>query len=332
MLPADVVKKINAEHKNFCLTATRNKRGYISLQLQTDNISICVCTYKRAEMLSRVIEGILGQITEDNFTFEIIIVDNDSRQTAKQLVEQFQQNSAAKIIYDCEPEQNISLARNRAIENANGNIIVFIDDDEFPKNRWLLDLHMAKTKFKADGVLGPVIPYFENSPPKWLIRSGLCNRSTFQTGTILNNPKYMRTGNVLIMRHILKDLKMPFDSRHGRTGGEDAHFFKNRLNKGYSFVWCNEAAVHEEVPEDRQTLRYFIKRAFIQGVTSADQQSLISTGTFKSLIAVFLYTLGLPFLLLLGYHHFVKYLVKDCDHIAKLLAHFGIKLARIRTF
>ncbi len=302
------------------------------MQLQSDNISICVCTYKRAEMLSRVIEGILGQITEDNFTFEIIIIDNDSRHSAKELVEEFQQKSSVTIIYDCEPEQNISLARNRAIANANGNIIVFIDDDEFPEKRWLLDLYLAKNTFIVDGVLGPVIPYFKNTPPKWLIRSGLCNRTTFKTGTILRDSKYMRTGNVLFAKEILNSTEIPFNIKHGLTGGEDGNFFEYMLNKGYLFVWCNEAKVHEEVPENRQTLGYFIRRAFIQGVTSADQQALISTGTFKSIIAVFVYTLGLPFLLLLGYHHFAKYLVKDCDHIAKILAHCGIKLARIRTF
>ena len=36
-------------------------------------------------------------------------------------------------------KQNIALARNKAIENAKGDFIAFIDDDEFPLDQWLLN-------------------------------------------------------------------------------------------------------------------------------------------------------------------------------------------------
>jgi hypothetical protein len=44
----------------------------------------------------------------------------------------------------------------------------------------------------------------------------------------------------------------------------------------------------------------------------------------KSILAALIYTLGLPFLLLPGQHVFMKYVVKDCDHIGKVLAAVGI--------
>jgi hypothetical protein len=52
----------------------------------------------------------------------------------------------------------------------------------------------------------------------------------------------------------------------------------------------------------------------------------------KSVVAVIAYTVGLPFLLVGGYHLFVKYFIKDCDHLAKLFAHLGVKLTRERNF
>ena len=148
----------------------------------------------------------------------------------------------------------------------------------------------------------------------------------------MTNPRYMRSGNVLIRRQIIEGLKFPFDPRLGRSGGEDADFFERMLLKNWKFIWCDEARVFETVPASRQKLGYHIKRAFIRGVTSADQEKFLSLKTIKSVAAVISYTAFLPVLLLSGYHLFVRYLIKDCDHLAKLFAHCGIKLISERTF
>jgi hypothetical protein len=52
----------------------------------------------------------------------------------------------------------------------------------------------------------------------------------------------------------------------------------------------------------------------------------------KSIIAFSLYTAALPFLLLIGHHLFMKYLIKDCDHIGKLIALCGIKPIKERSY
>lgn len=304
----------------------------IRKDLNKNHISVCICTYKRPVMLAKALEGIVSQTTDDKFTFEVIVVDNDCHRSAEDIVQHFKIQTGIRIIYDCEPEQNISLTRNRTIRNAEGVLIAFIDDDEFPEESWLLTLYDTYVRFKSDGVLGPVIPYYEGTPPDWLVKSDLCVRSSFQTGTVLSNSKYMRTGNVLFRRSIIPDGEPAFDPKLGRSGGEDADLFDRMLKRGYSFVWCDEARVFENVPVERQTKDYLIKRAFIRGVTSADQEDFISLGTLKSVVAAIFYTVSLPFMLVAGRHIFMKYLIKDCDHLAKLLAHFGIRLVKERKF
>ncbi|MEN6321066.1 MAG: glycosyltransferase [Syntrophaceae bacterium] len=304
----------------------------IGEDLKQNHISVCICTFKRPAMLAKALGSILSQITDNKFTFEVVIVDNDCDRSAEDTVHRLSLKTRIRIIYDCEPEQNISLARNRSIRNAEGNLIVFIDDDEFPEQNWLLALYDTYKKFAADGVLGPVIPYYEGTPPDWLVKSDLCVRSSFQTGTVLSNSNYMRTGNVLFRKGILPDGELAFNPKLGRSGGEDANLFDRLLKRGYSFVWCDEARVFEHVPIERQKKSYLIKRAFIRGVTEAERQDFISIGTLKSVVAVISYTVILPFMLAAGRHIFMKYLIKDCDHLAKLLAHFGIKLMRERNF
>ena len=74
------------------------------------------------------------------------------------------------------------MARNRAIENAAGDSIVFIDDDEFPTKGWLLTLFKACGEFNVDGVIGPVKRYFDEEPPKWVVKGGFYERPTYPTG------------------------------------------------------------------------------------------------------------------------------------------------------
>lgn len=298
---------------------------------QTPHVTVCVPTYKRPRMLLRCLGALVGQEVA-GFTYSVVVADNDSAYSARRVVEDCRMRSSLNIVYAHEPEQNISRARNTAVANATGKYIAFIDDDEFPENDWLRQLLEACWRFKADGVLGPVLPHYEGNPPAWLTRSGLCDRPTFPTGTPISESRFLRAGNVLFARDMLSGLDTPFDPRLGRTGGEDADFFHRMVISGRPFVWCNEARVHEEVPIDRQSLSYHVRRAFIRGVTEADRQPLLGLGTFKSMVALGAYVLALPFLWVVSRHLFARYLVKCCDHIAKLLAHFGIKLAQVRTF
>jgi glycosyltransferase involved in cell wall biosynthesis len=266
------------------------------------------------------------------FTYSVVVADNDSACSARPVVENCKTRSSLNILYAHESEQNISRARNTAVANATGDYVAFIDDDEYPESDWLRRLLEACWRFKADGVLGPVLPHYQGNPPAWLVRSGLCDRARFPSGTAISESRFLRAGNVLFVRDMLFGLDMPFDPRLGRTGGEDADFFHRMVAGGRLFVWCNEAPVHEEVPSDRQTLGYHVRRAFVRGVTEADRQPFWGVGTLKSMVALGTYALALPFLWLLGRHLFARYLVKTCDHAAKLLAHFGIRLAQARTF
>jgi hypothetical protein len=98
----------------------------------------------------------------------------------------------------------------------------------------------------------------------------------------------------------------------------------------HSFVWCAEAPVHESVPASRCNLGYLLKRALLRGSNSTKQPRNRLRNAAKSLIAVPCYTLALPVLAVIGRHVFVEYLIKLCDHTARLLAFVGLKLARQR--
>lgn len=287
------------------------------------HICVCICTYKRSELLRGLLSKLDEQGTEGFFEYSIVIVDNDSSESARQTVESFALQSKISVSYYIEPEQNIALARNMAVNNANSDFIAFIDDDEYPDGKWLYHLYKASTVFKADGILGPVIPHFDSEPPQWIVKGRICERKSFETGKVIKNYSDTRTGNVLLNKSLFRDNKNPFDPRRGRTGGEDTDFFKRMMERGKILVWCNEALVWEHVPKERMEKGYFLRRALLRGFVNSRDVSIISMATLKSLIAFILYTVGLPFCLIIGQHVFMKYLIKNCDHIGKLLGLFG---------
>ena len=114
------------------------------------------------------------------------------------------------------------------------------------------------------------------------------------------------------------------------TGGGDVDFFKRMMRKGHTFIWCNEAVVYEEVPPSRWRRRFMLSRALLRGANFREHPEWRFRPLAQSLIAVPAYTIMLPFLFLAGHHHFMKYLVKWCDHAARLLGLFGVRLVKER--
>jgi glycosyltransferase involved in cell wall biosynthesis len=300
--------------------------------LGTEHISVCICTFKRPDLLRRLLVSLPSQRTEGLFTFAAVVIDNDASGSASEAVRDVRTGSSLGIEYAIEPERSISLARNRSVENARGDWIAFIDDDEFPADDWLVRHYLTLRTSDASGSLGPVRAHFDGPSPSWLVRSGLLERKEFPTGTTLTDARYTRTGNVLLRQSVFADPRDRFDPAFGRTGGGDAVFFKRMIEKGHRFIWCNEAVVFETVPPERQVRSYYVKRAFTRGMTEARDTPLLSLSTLRSLAAVPLYGLLLPFARLAGPHLYTRYLIKECDHLSKILGHLGIKLVKERPY
>lgn len=294
------------------------------------HITVCICTFKRPQLLSKAIEKLQNQATEGLFSYSVTVVDNDANQSARAIVSEWQNKSTVTVTYNCEPEQNIAMARNKAVENAPGNYLAFIDDDEFPENTWLLNLWKTLDTYKCNGVLGPVKPFFETEPPRWIIKGKICVRPSYPTGKILNNYNETRTGNVLLSKILFADDQPPFNPIYGKTGGEDVDFFRRKMIEGFTFRWCDTAAVYEVVPPERFTKKFYIKRALLRGKVNAERSTLFAVETGKSVIAAIVYSLALPFLAIIGEHLFMKYLIKFCDHAGKLMGLFGLKIVKRR--
>ena len=286
-------------------------------------------------MLERLLRKLSLQESGDHFDFSVVVVDNDSTGGAKETVIGLRKELRLEICYSIEPEQIIAAARNRALRLAHGNYIGIIDDDEFPPHNWIMNMYSAISTFEVDGCLGPVFPFFEQTPPAWLLKGGFCERPVYRTGTLLHW-RQTRTGNVLIKKEVFDKHRLCFDEKF-KTGGSDQDFFRQAMSGGCRFVAVEEAPVYEVVPPMRWARRYYLKRALLNGFNSHKYYFNEIRGitwvtvTLRSMIALMAYSLALPFSACLGSHILMHCLERGCYHLSRLLAILGIELIKKRN-
>ncbi|HZR81607.1 MAG TPA: glycosyltransferase [Candidatus Binatia bacterium] len=227
-------------------------------------IDVCVASYKRPELLENLLRALLAQETDGRFGFRIAVADNDRQGSAEPVVRKLA--SAARgteIAYAVEPEQSVSLARNKSLSLARGDFVATTDDDLRPDRRWLAELHRALVAHEADVVHGPVAPEFRPGTPGWIRECPVFNRPSPPTGS--TDGYFPTTANSLFRRALVADLAQPFDPRFGRTGGEDSAFFNRLRARGARMIWSREAIVHGPVPAARANLRWILTRRFRYG-------------------------------------------------------------------
>jgi len=296
-----------------------------------ENITVCICTYQRPEMLRRLLEAVEGQYTAARFGVSALVVDNDCDRTAASVVSSFCARSSVPVRYECEPRKNISRARNTALRLSAGDYVAFIDDDEVPSQEWLLRLYETIKACTCAGVLGPVEPLYDSSTPEWLKQSGLLKRTAGATGQPVAS-SHARTGNVLFTRQVVVDPDLSFEERLGTTGGEDSAFFEKAIGKGYRFVWSREAVVYEAIPAERTDKLYYFKRRLRIGNLSGEKIRRLYR--FKALYLVkytlllYLCSAAYPFSFLLKQGVQVLLFVKLGYYLGWFAGFFGLEILR----
>jgi glycosyltransferase involved in cell wall biosynthesis len=132
------------------------------------DVSVVISTYNGAKVLPAALDSLLDQAAGD-CRYEVIVVDNNSTDNTRQVIESYSAGTAMRLRYVFEPRQGVSYGRNAGILNAVAPIIAFTDDDVRVSCDWvrsikaLLDDHP-----EFDFVGGKVLPEWTAAPPGWL--------------------------------------------------------------------------------------------------------------------------------------------------------------------
>lgn len=137
------------------------------------DVSVVISTYNRCQRLPTVLTSVLSQQSE-GVRYEVIVVDNNSTDETRQVVESYIAQSHISIRYVFEEKQGVSHARNTGIAQAQAPIIAFFDDDERVAPDWIATIKRSFDRHKdVDCVGGKVLPQWpseqQQQPPTWLL-------------------------------------------------------------------------------------------------------------------------------------------------------------------
>lgn len=179
-------------------------------------VSIIIPTYNRLTRLKQVISAIERQ-TYALDDVEVIIVSDGSTDGT----DSYFSTIKTSLNLRCVLQQNAgpAAARNNGIRNAQGDIILFIDDDVVPSPQLLMEHMRVHTERPNMVVLGPMLnpPDFALSP--WVAwEQAMLEKqyNAMQQGTFKTSARQFYTGNTSLPRHILL-VSGGFDERFRRA-------------------------------------------------------------------------------------------------------------------
>src|SRR5262249_49395782 len=132
------------------------------------DITVILCTYNRCHCLAEALESIAVQAVPELTEWEILVVDNNSSDDTRSVVEGFERRYPGRIRYLFERVQGKSYALNAAIQAARGDIFAFTDDDVTAEPQWLCNLTEHLYEQKWAGAAGRIVPKWTRPLPSWL--------------------------------------------------------------------------------------------------------------------------------------------------------------------
>ncbi len=240
----------------------------------TMQISVVICTFNRANSLKDTLESLLVQNLDGIFDYEIIVVDNNSKDATKSIVYSYMPKFQGRLSYVLETSQGLSNARNRGIKEAKGSIIAFTDDDVIIDKNWLSNIWACLQSNDYQAMGGRILPLYNPDTPKWIK-----DNSDLLGGPIVRhdygeiNKSYAKEtmspfvgANMAFSRKVFDKyglFRADLGVGQGKVG-EDTEFFKRVIEKE-KICYCGKALVWHKVEKKRSNLAYIAKWWMLQG-------------------------------------------------------------------
>ncbi len=249
--------------------------------------SIIIPCYNRADELDELLTSV-GKLQFPHNKFEVIISDDGSTDNTSTLVNSYIQKSEVNITYITQTNKGPGVARNHALQKANGDFFIFLDSDVTMPENWLYNISKKINSEKADAFGGPDSYRDDFSP---LLKAINYSMTSFITTGGLRGKKgkklarfYPRSFNMGLSKTLYKKIGGFGSLRHG----QDIEFSHRILNSGAKVVFIENAPVYHK---RRTNLKRFYKQVFNWGVArinlyKIDKKMLEPLHTIPALITI----------------------------------------------
>jgi glucosyl-dolichyl phosphate glucuronosyltransferase len=230
------------------------------------NITLILCTYNRCQSLATALESVADSQLPDSVSWEVLVVDNNSKDETRNVVENLSQRHPGRFRYLFETQQGKSNALNAGIREARGEILAFMDDDVIADAQWLQNLTAVFLNADVAGAGGRVLPERNFAPPVWLSLKGryaLAPLAIFDLGPEPGELTEAPFGtNMAYRREVFERLggfRTDLGPRPGSEArGEDTDFGDRALASGQRLWYEPSAIVYHSLPAHRLKKEYFL--------------------------------------------------------------------------
>lgn len=246
------------------------------LRQPSTSVIICCYTMERWADLVTAVEEVELQGGGDAQI--LVCVDNNPEMLAMATRELPQ----ATVIANA-GERGLSGARNTAVDQATGDVLVFLDDDAFPAPGWLQALLDAFTSGAVAAVGGAATPAWPELRPTWFPREFDWVVGCSYLGMPASRAAVRNVmGCNMAFRREVFDAGLRFSPMVGRTGNNHSGCEETELCiqlrqrwPDMSVVFEPSAVVHHRVPPNRCSWKYFAQRCYAEGRSKARVSALV---------------------------------------------------------
>jgi len=227
------------------------------------DFTVIICTYNRSHNLANCIDYLASQQGAEDFEWEVLIVDNNSSDNTRQVVEQLARKSPLRLRYTFEPQQGLNYARNRGIEESDSRYFCYVDDDILVDSNWLAALYQTLDSKDADAVGGRIHLDPEIKLPPWITPDvqGFLGYQDYGEQSFMMDGKsqYPYGGNMSINRRVVDRIGI-FNPKLGRKGegrsrselfkGAETDYFHRLAATGNARIYYEPGAIvyHQVLP------------------------------------------------------------------------------------
>ena len=241
--------------------------------------TVLITTYNRAAHLLDTLRDLARQTTSDQW--ELIVVDNNSTDATRVVVEEEARTFPAPLRYLFEGVQGKPAALNTGIRASRGKTISFIDDDMRAEPDWLTRTGEAFERFGCDYVGGKVLPIWQGERPTWLSTTpsrqwGVIGIADYSPVPIPFGARRLPPpmgGNMACRRDAFERAGM-WDNRFGRHGStlrgqEQREWYLRAVAAGLRGYYVPELVTYHLIPAARLTKAYFRRWYYWSGISRA---------------------------------------------------------------
>lgn len=253
-------------------------RSFITLLIM--DFTVAICTFNGAKRLPQVLDRLQTQETI-GFVWEILVVDNASTDHTAIVVAEYQQQWQAlyPLRYVQEPRPGLTYARRRAFQEANSDLVGFLDDDNWPDSHWISEAyHFGSTHPKAGAYGSRVCPFYDQEPPRGFERIVFFFAIHPSPETYCLNDRYRNqfrkvflAGAGIVVRKKAWNESVPQEQLLAGvkgtslgTKGEDMEMVSYIFYKGWEVWHCGDMRIQHHIPSDRFQPEYLAK--FFRGI------------------------------------------------------------------